>query len=1362
MVATDDGARRVLKVRKTGEFGRRIAPSLSQLYEPPKRVSSLDPFLQTSETRNSVSSVNGIRKPSQKLELPSFDLDLQSDSVPAETGESLQGYAYPDPDSEGAAGGYDFNPMKVKHPAVAEYPEPDPEERQRIEEPPANVVPQVEAEFVLPPKAFGAETEEHIDSERQQRPENSSPKPVSTRPSAELSSQSQQSQDGQACGEHDHECWPHGYQGEIPGEAGTDYPILREIVDTPFDCDNVQYSGYYADVDDAARCQIFHICLKGNAYRKTQKWSFLCPNGTVFSQENFVCVWWHSAPECNTGLVDELSLRNAELGWDNLTDTESRSVGGNFDVKSAMNSLRNGNLQASGSSDSKPNIVAVPTTRRPPSSRNNAIPYRVPVKVNARTQLKEVAGNGLQDEGNKARGGEAEYTGEETEAYETSLSHQSEARTRSKTASELHKSGSEAYEQKSVSDSVAPFVVNRTPGDYSSPVTSSQDPLQVVQQGEFADEEGVPQVVMMSSQQKNPDGSEGYAEVPVMGYRYPVPTSPPGSYLPPRSEFVARTTTTTELPNTTTFLPVTEDYVEETAGQEGYNYPTPDKSAAFVEPTTEGGYNYPAPSPTTQQPDDGYNYVAPTTTKDPVAFQETEASQTPEIEDGGYAAYEQTSTFTPDTTTTSTIPTTTTPTSSQNLEATAAAYLPPPTTTEERGGYDLGPTRSSASATILSKDANLRQLPTTTDTTVGDEQLASKLSVTTNPESEDYTHAGLDLSTLTGENSVSESESEPGGYSDKSTMSYTTPTASGPTTGDALDTQDEKVNKILQEIQSGGAEVRDENGKTLNFEELKKLILSTPNGLLSLQKADDDSVTPTDSSLSSSTEASTTTLGQREEQDVQNEEQETELVAAPKGLEEVQGIEDTPAPPPSALYLPVQPTAQLQSLPQQSYFSNDRLVSIKRPGFEISAPSKEYESHLVQKNTLELNSNPNPFSGFTSFQPETRQSHQNVVNYATPTRSPFDQHYATLQNTKAPQLYYQQSEQQPQQQQFRVQQSQQAPPSEVDFLRSSDPQSQQQQYYQTQPQTTQQLNSNAENFYFPQPQTRSQASPPQPQSSQFRFPDEPRTQAPHHQQQQQKQQYFQPNPTSEYLPPPPSTPAQFYSPAPTQYRNEVPSTRDLTNNIQLQQSFSYPLPQPSSITNTRNLPSPLDIKIVPALLVNTHTRVEQPNNNYNNNQQRKVEGGRHYDNNFRQFSQQQQQQQQIRNVNNNANQYLQYSSQSENRPVKVQAPRLNPFTVDDALPKHERFTMQESRAAKQVMEYPSPSLHGRLVQRGPTTTRPTQHPPTTSRQLTTSPSLRHFGGVGGRGYLGQLSEQNSLSNFYPGRDNSLGVKLTYN
>lgn len=70
------------------------------------------------------------------MELPSFDLDLQSDSVPAETGESLQGYAYPDPDSEGAAGGYDFNPMKVKHPAVAEYPEPDPEERQRIEEPP--------------------------------------------------------------------------------------------------------------------------------------------------------------------------------------------------------------------------------------------------------------------------------------------------------------------------------------------------------------------------------------------------------------------------------------------------------------------------------------------------------------------------------------------------------------------------------------------------------------------------------------------------------------------------------------------------------------------------------------------------------------------------------------------------------------------------------------------------------------------------------------------------------------------------------------------------------------------------------------------------------------------------------------------------------------------------------------------------------------------------------------------------------------------------------------------------------------------------------------------------------------------------
>ena len=36
---------------------------------------------------------------------------------------------------------------------------------------------------------------------------------------------------------------------------------------------------------------MFHICAEdGDGPRS--KWSFLCPNGTIFNQEYFICDWW--------------------------------------------------------------------------------------------------------------------------------------------------------------------------------------------------------------------------------------------------------------------------------------------------------------------------------------------------------------------------------------------------------------------------------------------------------------------------------------------------------------------------------------------------------------------------------------------------------------------------------------------------------------------------------------------------------------------------------------------------------------------------------------------------------------------------------------------------------------------------------------------------------------------------------------------------------------------------------------------------------------------------------------------------------------------------------------------------------------
>ena len=74
----------------------------------------------------------------------------------------------------------------------------------------------------------------------------------------------------------------------IPGVPGEDYPIFVNPPDTGFDCGE-QIEGYYADQD--ADCQAFHIC--GNdGTGSLIKYSFLCPNGTLFNQQYFICDWW--------------------------------------------------------------------------------------------------------------------------------------------------------------------------------------------------------------------------------------------------------------------------------------------------------------------------------------------------------------------------------------------------------------------------------------------------------------------------------------------------------------------------------------------------------------------------------------------------------------------------------------------------------------------------------------------------------------------------------------------------------------------------------------------------------------------------------------------------------------------------------------------------------------------------------------------------------------------------------------------------------------------------------------------------------------------------------------------------------------
>ncbi|XP_019761192.1 uncharacterized protein LOC109538409 [Dendroctonus ponderosae] len=89
----------------------------------------------------------------------------------------------------------------------------------------------------------------------------------------------------------------------IPGRPGTDYPVLGMVPYTNFYCDEQQYPGFYADPE--TRCQSWHYCdIDG---RQT---SFLCPNGTQFSQLVFVCDWWFNV-RCE--LSEKLYVINSRL-----------------------------------------------------------------------------------------------------------------------------------------------------------------------------------------------------------------------------------------------------------------------------------------------------------------------------------------------------------------------------------------------------------------------------------------------------------------------------------------------------------------------------------------------------------------------------------------------------------------------------------------------------------------------------------------------------------------------------------------------------------------------------------------------------------------------------------------------------------------------------------------------------------------------------------------------------------------------------------------------------------------------------------------------------------------------------------------
>ena len=117
-----------------------------------------------------------------------------------------------------------------------------------------------------------------------------------------------------------------------------DYPIYAEIPETSFSCDGRSEGGYYADTE--AECQPFHVCSADPSSGGLVKYSFLCPNGTLFNQEHFVCEYWFNV-DCssaesfyglndNIGEVPDNSLSadasSPESGYASPSSYESPSV----------------------------------------------------------------------------------------------------------------------------------------------------------------------------------------------------------------------------------------------------------------------------------------------------------------------------------------------------------------------------------------------------------------------------------------------------------------------------------------------------------------------------------------------------------------------------------------------------------------------------------------------------------------------------------------------------------------------------------------------------------------------------------------------------------------------------------------------------------------------------------------------------------------------------------------------------------------------------------------------------------------------------------------------------------------------------
>ena len=100
----------------------------------------------------------------------------------------------------------------------------------------------------------------------------------------------------------------------------SDLKSIFKVPETSFVCDGQVNGGYYGDPE--AECQVFHICTQDGA-GGLSKYSFLCPNGTIFNQEYFICDWWFNF-DCSE--AEGLYSLNDDIAAEREAATQGRTL----------------------------------------------------------------------------------------------------------------------------------------------------------------------------------------------------------------------------------------------------------------------------------------------------------------------------------------------------------------------------------------------------------------------------------------------------------------------------------------------------------------------------------------------------------------------------------------------------------------------------------------------------------------------------------------------------------------------------------------------------------------------------------------------------------------------------------------------------------------------------------------------------------------------------------------------------------------------------------------------------------------------------------------------------------------------------